>query len=56
MEMITYQTSDLRWLAWPKDRQDILASGETKDEFIENLKAMLIAVTAYEAVNSTTAS
>lgn len=54
--MVIKQCESGRWLGWPKNRQDIMASGETKEEVIENLKEMFIAVTKYEAVNSTAVS
>lgn len=49
MEMVFKQCESGSWLAWPEDREDIMANGETKDEVAENLKQMYAVVTEYEA-------
>lgn len=48
MEMILKQCESGRWLGWPKDREDIMASGETKDECTANLNEMYAVVMEYE--------
>lgn len=53
MEIQLLQCESGRWLAWPKDRPDITASGETQEDCIENLKAMYEAVIADESTSST---
>lgn len=46
--MILKQCESGRWLGWPKDREDIMASGETKDECTANLNEMYAVVMEYE--------
>jgi len=48
MEMVIEQFASGRWFGWPKDREDIVSSGETRDEVIENLKEMYAVVIEYE--------
>lgn len=47
-KILTIKTESGRWLAWPENRLDILASGETKREAKANLKKMYAAVMEYE--------
>lgn len=51
MEMILTECESGMWLAQAKDREDIMASGVTRDEAIENLKEMYQAVIEYEEAN-----
>jgi len=50
MEMVIEQFASGRWLGWPKDREDIVSSGETREEVIQNLKELYIAVIEYETI------
>jgi predicted RNase H-like HicB family nuclease len=52
MEIVVKQCESARWLAWPKDREDIVASGETKDDAVFNIKEMYTTVIEYEAMES----
>lgn len=52
MEMIIQQCESGTWVGWPKDRDDIIASGETKEELISNLKEMYITVIEYESAQN----
>ena len=47
--MVLIQCESGRWVGYPKDRDDIIASGDTKEECEFNLKEMYITVIEYEA-------
>lgn len=51
MEMILKQCESGRWIGWPKDREDIIANGDTKDECAFNVKETYMTVIEYEAAN-----
>ena len=51
MEMVLKQCESGGWIGWPKDREDIIASGDTKEECAYNLKEMYVTVIEYEANN-----
>ncbi len=48
MKVITQETESGRWLAWPEDREDIIANGESEKEATDNLNKMVEAVMEYE--------
>jgi len=48
--MVIEQCASGRWFGWPKDREDVIASGETREEVIQNLKELYIAVIEYETI------
>lgn len=52
MEMIVQQCESGRWIGWPKDRDDIIASGDTSEECYANVKECYQAVIEYEANQS----
>ena len=48
MEIVFHHNESGRWMGWPKDREDIIASGETYDEMMDNIKEIYTAVIEYE--------
>lgn len=49
MDIFTKQTESGRWLGWPQGREDVIASGETKEECEENVRTLYTSAINHEA-------